>query len=120
MDFERGLDPKRSLNIGEISKSLYIESLIKIVGFDHESDYIIKRTHEFIEDPKEVIDILQMIEDGKLSSDLFKVVIKEQEMIEDLSQYKGKYLKYIFYPRIMAQIWSDVIKPQEFTFKIPK
>lgn len=120
MDFERRLDPKKSLNIGEISKALYIESLIKIRGFD---DYIIWRTHQrtqFIEDPKEVIDMLQMIEDGELSSDLFKVVIKGQEMVEDLSQYKGKYLKYIYYPRIMAQIWSDDIKPQEFTFKIPK
>ena len=123
--FKRGEEPLKALDIGTINNAPHIRSLAtRIDGMD--MDGYIRTSFRYI-DPEDSVSFLRKIESGEISEEDFLITIegenREESRLSPLAEYKGKYLKYIYYPRdtdMKYGFWDDSGGPQEFTFKIPK
>lgn len=125
MQFERTGDPLKTMNIGSVSNAPYIRSFFMLsIRNSSKNPSVGMSCMEIVMDQKEIIDYLKMVEDKKIDCNFFKVTIIDSDGNEsvprNLEEYRGRYLKYIYYPPIMAMTWSDKVQPEEFIFKIPR
>jgi hypothetical protein len=123
--FKRGEEPLKALDIGTINNAPHIRSLATRID-DMDMDGYIRTSFRYI-DSEDCVSFLREIESGKISiEDIFITTTgenMEESRLSPLSEHKGKYLKYIYYPRhndMKYGLWDDSGGPQEFAFKIPK